>query len=254
MSHFQQVQYQFASHLRDPEKNPKPVDVDDRRMQVYRNLFYKNIESFISGGFPVLRKITADEDWHRLVRGFYSEHSCQSPYFLDIGQEFIQYLEQERPAEETDPPFLLELVHYEWIELALDIDEGEIPDSGYNPSGDLLHGRPVVSPLAWVLQYQYPVHQISPSFLPEEAPAQPTFLIAYRNREDQVKFMEINAVTGRLFTLLQEHPEFTGSDALEQMAAEIKQLDYQAIMDGGRQALDYLRQKEIILGTQLKQV
>lgn len=254
MSSFRQVQYQFASHLRDPEQNPKPVGVDDRRMQVYRDLFYKNIENFLANGFPVLRKITGDEEWHRLVRGFYSQHKCQSPYFLDIGQEFIQYLQQERATEESDPPFLHELVHYEWIELALDIDEGEIPDSGYNSKGDLLRGRPVVSPLAWVLQYQFPVHRIGPTFIPGEAPPQPTFLIVYRNRDDQVKFMEINALTGRLFTLLQEHPNFTGSEALEQISSEISQLDRQTVMDGGRQALEHLREKEIILGTQLKQV
>lgn len=69
---FQQAQYQFAAHLRDPEANPAPADIEDRRMQIYRELFYNNIEDFLANAFPVLRKISSDEIWHARVRDFYA--------------------------------------------------------------------------------------------------------------------------------------------------------------------------------------
>ena len=65
-------QYEFAANIRDPEKEPAPADIEERRMAVYRELFYNNVESFISGTFPVLRKLHRDEPWHALIRDYLS--------------------------------------------------------------------------------------------------------------------------------------------------------------------------------------
>lgn len=251
---FQESQQRFAAHIRHPELNAAPAEIEDRRMGIYRELFYKNIEGFIANGFPVLRKITEDEQWHAMVRDFMHRHQCHSPYFVEIAQEFLQYLDSEREAAETDFPFMLELAHYEWVELALDIDQAEIPTTGYNPQGDLLSGHPLVSPLVWVLQYQYPVHQISPEFIPEEPLPIPVFLLVYRNRQDQVKFMEINAVTARLLSILQERDMCRGEEAVTQLIEELQHPNPQVVYDGARQALNHLLEKEIILGTALKPV
>ncbi|MCG8671389.1 MAG: DNA-binding domain-containing protein, partial [Pseudomonadales bacterium] len=98
---FQQAQYNFAAHIRNPEKNPAPKEIEDRRMGIYRDLFYKNIESFIANGFPVLRKITGDDEWHAMVRDFIDRHQSQSPYFVEIAQEFLKYLDEERGEVES---------------------------------------------------------------------------------------------------------------------------------------------------------
>lgn len=251
---FQEAQYRFAAHIRNPESNAAPSEIEDRRMAIYRELFYKNIESFIANGFPVLRKITSDDLWHAMVRDFFDRHRCSSPYFVEIAQEFLQYLDSEREANAEDFPFLLELAHYEWVELALEIDDQEIPTNGFNPRGDLMSGHPVVSPLAWVLQYQYPVHQISPQFLPESTAETPVFLLAYRNRQDLVKFMEINAVTARLLTIFQERQFCRGEEAVAQLIEELQHPNPNVVYSGAEQALEQLRQQEIILGTALTPV
>jgi hypothetical protein len=61
----------FAGHIRDPDRVAPPTDVEDRRMQIYRELFFKNIRNFISASYPVLKSLYSDEDWQRLVREFY---------------------------------------------------------------------------------------------------------------------------------------------------------------------------------------
>ena len=60
-----QQQYEFAAHIRDPEHKPAPDDIEDRRMGIYRELFYNNVEGFLSNSFPVLRKLMDDD---RLAR------------------------------------------------------------------------------------------------------------------------------------------------------------------------------------------
>ena len=80
---------------------------------------------------------------------------------------------------------------------------------------------PVISPLAWPLAYDYPVHRIGPDFLPKRPDAQPTHLIVWRNRRDEVRFMEANAVTARLMELMKPR-RATGRRLLSRIARELK--------------------------------
>jgi len=201
---FKKHQYEFTAHLRQPEKNAMPAGIEDRRMAIYRELVYNNIESFICNGFPVLREIYSDENWHKMVRDFFATHKSKSPYFLEISQEFITYLQDERQVDENDPAGLIELAHYEWVELALQISDEFISMHNIDANGDLLAQRPVFSPLAWPLVYDFPVHTMGPDNLPAEAPEQASYLVVYRNRKDKVNFLEVNPVTARLISLLQD--------------------------------------------------
>ena len=235
------------AHLRNPEHNAAPSGLEDRRLQIYRDLIYNNVEGFIRGGFPILRSILSDELWQPLVRGFLDQHQSASPYFLDIAGEFLSYLQNERGARPGDPPFMLELAHYEWVELALDISQEQWPQC---PQGDLLAAKPVVSPLVWCLSYLFPVHMIGPGFQPEQAPEDPTFLVVYRNAADEVKFMSSNAVTNRLIQLLQDESLASGEAALLQIAAELQAQDVGAIVSMGGELLSKLHHLGIICGTQ----
>ncbi len=246
---FQARQYEFAAHIRDPEKNPRPADVEDRRMRIYRELFYNNVEDFLASTFPVLRKITPDDRWHALVRDYFSHHQAHSPYFLDIPKEFLNYLENERGEYPEDPPFLQELAHYEWVELALSVLDEDVDSGRLDRDGDLLENHPMVSPLAWPLSYQFAVHRIGPDFLPGAPDDSPTYLLVYRNRDDEVGFLELNPVSARLIDLLLDASDLTGRAALEQIAAELQQPDPQQIISFGLELIRDWRGLDIILGT-----
>jgi len=62
---------------------------------------------------------------------------------------------------------------------------------------NLLKRHIALSPLAWPLVINIRPEN-SPAFLSLEAPEQATFLIVYRNREDDVNFIEITPITYRL--------------------------------------------------------
>ena len=111
-SHLRESQLAMAAHLRDPDRAPPPQGIEDRRLKIYRDLIYNNIEGFVSGGFPVLRSLYDDVQWEELVRLFMDGHRCKSPYFLEISQEFIGYLMNEHQLRDCDPEFMAELAHY----------------------------------------------------------------------------------------------------------------------------------------------
>lgn len=248
---FQTLQRQFAGHLRNPETRPAPDGIEERRLDIYRQLFFNNVNGFIQQGFPVLRSILTEDRWLRLVRAFYEQHACQTPYFLEIPQEFVSFLASGQGGEPGDPPFMLELAHYEWMELVLDASTETIPDSGFHPDGDLLRAIPQLSPLHAVLSYHYPVHEICAEFQPDSPLPQPVWLLVYRDREDLVRFMEINAPTARLLQLIAENPSRTGREVVALLAGEM-QFDEQKLAAFSRDILQQLRDRDILVGTALK--
>jgi len=243
------AQTRFAGHIRDPLNVAAPEDVEDRRMGVYRNLFLNNIKSFLSGNFPVLRSLYDEAAWIQLCREFYSEYHCRTPLFPELPREFLQYLQEHREQRAGDPPFMLELAHYEWVELALALDETEPGDVDADPGGDLLGGVPVLSPLAWPLSYQYPVHRISPDFQPGDPPAEATHLLVWRQRDYTISFMQLNAVARLAMQQMKEEPDRTGLELLTTIAGMINHPDPEVVIRGGADLLRDLRDKQVILGT-----
>lgn len=246
---FQTQQYEFAAHIRDPARNARPAGVEDRRMAIYRELFYNNVQDFLANTFPILRKVTPDERWHAMVRDYFAGHEAHSPYFLDIPREFISYLENEREQRSDDPAFLRDLAHYEWVELALSVLDEEPGDENLDAEPDFLARHPVVSPLAWPLSYQYQVHRIGPDYLPDTPDPTPTHLLVYRNSEDEVVFLELNPVSARLLDLLLDASRPTGRTALEQVADELQHPDPQQVVSFGSQLLGEWQNLGIVLGT-----
>src|SRR5690606_2242169 len=121
MHHFQTLQQQFIRHIKDPDNHVAPGDVEDRRLKIYRDLFFNNIQAFLNNGFPVLASLYTEQRWQQLARQFFAQHHCLSPYFVDISKEFIAFLQNEYVMKDDDPVFLLELAHYEWVELEISI-------------------------------------------------------------------------------------------------------------------------------------
>ena len=250
---FSDIQRAFAAHIREPNLHPAPTDIEDRRMKIYRELFYKNIEGFVSSAFPVLRKLYNDTHWHQMVRDFIHRHQSKTPYFLEISEEFLAYLESEREPTDCDPVFALALARYEWAELALFVAEQSIPEDALPIDQSLLEHVPVLSPLAWSMVFDYPVYQIGETFQPEQPSEKPVCLVVYRNRQDKVAFLEANPVTARLLELCEGNDDArhnkTGRELLEKIAEELQHPDPSMVVKNGADILAQLRQLDIIFGT-----
>ena len=243
---FTEQQYAFTAYIRDPENNPAPDDIEKRRIEMYRELFFNNIESFIATNFPVLRQIFDEKKWRDLVQDFFANHQSKAPYFQKIAEEFLDFLQNEREQQPDDPGFMLELAHYEWVEMALTIAIGEAPESDPELQNDPLATTIKLSELAWPLAYQYPVHKISTEYQPDTAPEQPTFLVVYRNSDDQVKFLEINRVTYRLLQLIQENGTIAPHDHLKQIAEELQHPDAETVVKNGIEILRGLIERKVV--------
>ena len=249
------LQTGFAAHLRDPEAAPAPDGVEERRLQIYRELFYNNIEGLLANNFPVIRALHGDVAWHRLVRDFYREHRAQTPLFPEIGREFLRYLESRQQRGDDDPPFLLELAHYEWVELALALDDTDLAAIEHARDGDLLDDVPLPSPLAWPLAYRWPVQRLSATFMPDAPPESPTFLLVLRDRGDSVRFKQIDGLTFALMQALHanaqqdEGQRRNGRELLLDLAMTTGSADREKFVADGAALLAQLHERDAVLGT-----
>lgn len=242
MKPFQERQLEFTQYLRD---DTVVVNKDiNRRKSIYKDLVKSNINRIISDSFPISKKLIIDTDWRDMVDGFIANHLSQTPYFLEICQEFLAYLSQERIPRSTDRPFLVELAHFEWITLAIDVADIDVHFSDVsNHTKETLY---TLSPLVIGLTYQYPVHLIDDEYLPSEF-SSPIHLIIYRNRYDQVQVMETNALTIQLVRLMQMHESLSCKDLFNLLLTEIPDAQMSILVSNLSSILSELAEKDVVL-------
>lgn len=236
---FQQFQIAFGRRCRDP-RAARPAGVPARRMAVYEELLFNNITGFLDACFPVCHKLLGDTRWRRLNRAFFRDWRSHTPWFREIPQEFLRFLET---ARQPLPAWFRELAHYEWVELA--VDTNNAATAPHDPDGDLMRGRPLINPTLMNLAYDWPVHRIGSDWRPRRP--MPTRLLVFRDAADSVRFAEINPATARLIDLITAH-ECCGGDAIEQLAAELDEKSAMAVRHHGPAILDDLRRQGALLG------
>ncbi|WP_394193605.1 DUF2063 domain-containing protein [Pseudoalteromonas atlantica] len=242
---FDTIQYAFMEHIRQPDIKPLPHGVEDRRMAIYRDLFFNNIEGFISSGFPVLKTLYSCENWRKLIRKFFIEHDCQSPYFLDIAAEFVNYLVNTYEQAESDPIFIVELAHYEWVELDVSICQ---QDENERNIGSKITSAPLfLSSTARNLSYQFAVHTISVDYIPTQPEATPHYFVVYRDQEDETQFLVTNAMTALLLSLIETTPGIDFNELCKCVLQQAPQFSEQQIHNGAKSTLMAMADKGVIV-------
>ncbi|MCY1419582.1 putative DNA-binding domain protein [compost metagenome] len=234
---------QMAQHVRDPQHHEPPPGIEARRLAVYRQLFFGNVQFLLAGSFPVICASLGAQRWQALIQAFYADYRCRTPLFTELAGEFVDYLEGTMADNPDLPPWLTELAHYEWVESALLLRDSS--DPAHDPNADLLDGVTLLSQLAWPLAYQWPVSEIGPEYLPTQAPEQPTLLLAQRGADLKVYFSRLAPLAHALLVSLQQQ-RCTGREHL-QLLADALDVDQTAILPQGLALLEKLRAQGVVL-------
>jgi hypothetical protein len=141
---------------------------------------------------------------------------------------------------------MLELAHYEWVEMAATIATEQLPDASFAPENLNDSTRLTLSPLAWPLAYQFPVHRISPQYLPNTIPDHPTFLTVFRDRDDEVRFLGIPPITYQMLIYVEENEDMSVADCIEQLQSVFPEIDTDVIKSGTIKTIKELAEKDIM--------
>lgn len=246
MAGFQAYQAAFTAHLRHPSVHSKPAGINANRMRIYREIVFNNFFASVSACFPVLLGILGKRRFGKLVRQcFFSQH-FDSPLFKDIPGSFVDFLHSLPLSTAGLPAYTAQLAHYEWIELVLSrqVDSASAATEPTAVEADaLLHRVLRLTAVHRLLQYDFPVHQLSPKNN-AIAPA-PTFLMVYRMPTFEIRFIQLNAVTFQLLQQLQTSHQ-TVHQHLQHLAQTMPQLALASVMEFGLQTLHSLHQQHAI--------
>ena len=203
---YQRLQLQFANYIRDPERNSVPAGIEQRRMDIYKRLFFNNLESFCTKAFKLFRPFVDDTQWNGLIRDFMRKHPCTSPYFKDIPIAFVEYLGTSDLLI-AKFPFIREMCHLDAMRMQLRL----APDATQSRDLDTKEQTTCLwlSPTVRLLSYEWPVHKLTPSTWNGKKPKQPTWLVAFRDRKDQVDVLVTNAYTFRMLEILEDARSLT---------------------------------------------
>lgn len=249
MTAFQTLQRQFLAHLRNPDHQPLPAGFAEQGTAVYANLLYNKFNGSLEQCFPMSHEVLGETAWQQLLKTFIAEHCCKSPYYRQIPDEFIRYLQTER-CNESDPPYLPELAHFEWKEMILAIAEADpATPSTAGAVNDWSDCRPLFAPVFELLHYVYPVQHINASYNPATPPEQTTHILGFRDSNDVVQFIELQSATARLLDVLQS-TGCTIREAIESIAAELEHPNPSALFSFGIETMTQLMQQGAILGVQ----
>jgi hypothetical protein len=259
---FTDYQAAFGARIRDPKQAARPPGAPAKRMRVYEELLFNNLEGFLLSCYPVTRKLLGKRLWQQTVRRFFVEHRSHSPLFRDIPKAFLDWMQASGATHFPALPFLPEFMHYEWLELAVSISPEEIDPTAIDPQGDLLRGRPALHPTARLACYAYPVHQIGPRFKPAATDGQTWCYLLFRDEvfcnealcsedeagQDNVRFILLNPLSAQLIALLRDHQP-SGNEALAHLAGQNNPTQYETFIQLGGELLCDLRAQGALLGT-----
>ena len=164
-------QQQFGQCIRNQAVSiNEPNFLPKRAEKLYQSLVKTNVSAFVNQCFPICQSLINPDVWQQLIAAFIQSNHLQSPYFIEINAQFVQFLNdicQNQSLHFELPMFFDQLAHYEWVELFVDT----------LPNGDNL------------------------PFLPNLSLN--TFLLVDRDNYHKVKFSLINAMTYLLIDFIQ---------------------------------------------------
>lgn len=163
------------------------------RVHHYRRLIYNVVDDSLQAAFPLLNNLLPEDQWNKLVKGFFATHSCQSTQIWQMPGEFYEFIEANELQLKTTYPHLLNLIHFEWVEVEMFMME----DKKYplfKTEGDWINDKIAINPEYRILQLDYPVH-IKNSHLIKAADKGKYFLLVFREKETgKVQFIDISAL------------------------------------------------------------
>ncbi len=160
------------------------------RLLAYRDLARTALEDPLPDGFPITHALLEEADlWSDCLDAFLASRSIQSPYYRDVNPSFVAWLASSGWGQERWP-FLLQLAHFEYIEVEILRwpDEPPLNDLKVTPAAD---SHVVFDGATRNLAYAYRVHEATKE--DPEPKAGETFLLGYRDSEGDFLYSELSA-------------------------------------------------------------
>jgi len=220
------------------------------RLLVYRRLVFNRFVDVIEMTLPRIRERRGREAFHADVSMFLQERASSSPYLRDIASEFVEWVGSHWQRDESVPAYFHSLARHELLSFeiaAMPEESREVEEA------ELDLDRPVImQSVARVVRYGHAVHELPSDVEDQTEPEQrETALLAYRDREHKVRYLDLGAASAEIVEALL-HRGATLRDAIAS-GAEAGGVDLDdAYLGGVANMLADLAQRGVLLGPDLR--
>lgn len=233
----------FTHYCRTGESHPS-LKANPERLAVYLDLHRNNIDEAIDKMYPLTRLVLKDKRWKKLVDAFVAEEECSSPFYWQMPRFLMEFVKKNNWAKKFKVPYLDDLMHFEWIEVELELMP-DAPQEPYVKEGNVLRDRLYFNPESRLLTYSYPVFEKKE--LPRPMEKGNYFLLAFRRPSDgQVYFISVSPFFATVIQLLKERP-LSGDEVLK-TTAKLFKMEEAKVLAKGEKFLEDLLEKEAIYG------
>lgn len=233
--HYQTYQRMLSDYCRTGTGALPPGITSSERVEVYRNLTFRGIESALSRAYPITKKFLGPSEWRSLVEELFSNHDLPSPELWRMPKELWNFIRGGHRLLETYP-FFENLLRFEWEEIEIYM-AGDPERLEVRPPSDWREEEMVLNPVHVVLELEYPVFDCTVDELREPNKISERrgcyYLLLFREpKRDTVRFIELNPFYAEVLSKLGEAPrslrsilqEMSCEDALQSVARVFQQL------------------------------
>ncbi|HVY46221.1 MAG TPA: putative DNA-binding domain-containing protein [Minicystis sp.] len=171
------------------------------RLLLYRKLVRRGISAAIRQQVP-RAAARLGPLFDELVTAFVTERAPRSRYLRDVAFEFVAFAAPRLAADARVAPFLVDLARHELSAFAA----GSAPDApaAARPEPELALDRPVLfDPSAHLARSDFAVHELAADVDARDEPRRaPTWLFAYRDATDEVRWLALSDVAGEVVARL----------------------------------------------------
>ena len=192
------------------------------RLLVYRGLARNALEDPLPDCFPITHGLLEEAGlWDACMDAFLASRTIQSAYYRHVNPAFVAWLAESAWGLERWP-FLLQLAHFEYIEVEILRWLDEPPAADLKPAPDA-DSRVVFEGATRNLAYAYRVHEATRDD-PEPAAGE-AFLLGYRDAEGDFAYSELSAhASAFLARCLEGEPVSRAASALNLELEEVLDL------------------------------
>jgi hypothetical protein len=183
-----------------PEDAAALAAYGDERLLVYRRHIRRTLAHAVRLEIPRTAARLGDSfvPW---VERWIDEEAPRSRYFRDVAFELAAWAAPRWAADASVPPYLADLARHELT--SFEVGSAQVGDAT-DESAEIALDRGVrFDDSVRLRRYEHAVHRLSEELDATDVPArEPTALLAYRDAEDEVRFLELTPLAAEILQRL----------------------------------------------------
>ncbi len=214
-------------------------------LKQYRRLFRNNINNTLTQAYPISLEVLSNEQWNKMVDGFYANHDAQTPHVWKLPFEFYQFARESDYAQKYGFPFLNDLLYFEWLEIDVYTMPNKYPEP-FKENGDAMNDLIEVNREYSLERLEYPVHLYAAKESLNHKGNY--FLLTYRTPKDfEVKFLDMPPLHVLFFEKI-SNERLTASQIIDQLLVQNNEIPKEQLAQNILGFIQTMMEEKVFLG------